>query len=322
MYRPAAGLQFDGWAGMASMPTARAQAGAALVGDVIYVTGGQLGTSGEPGLTAHEAFSLLSPDQFSLSQGSSGGGSTLPTVSWRLSPATGIASIGSGGFANGFAPGEVTVIAEGGGLSCLTTATCGTLRVQDTVAPMMSVPNFINAEATGPDGAPVTFVATAFDQVDGPVAVQCTPASGSTFALGSTHVACEASDASGNTAHREFDVFVDDTTAPVIAGVTPSLERLTPVNRQMVPVTIGVSVSDLVDPLPSCSIVSVTTNDDAPAADWQFDPGSLTVSLRAERGGRTETGRIYTIGIRCVDDFGNAAMGQTTVAVPHDNRSK
>ena len=46
------------------------------------------------------------------------------------------------------------------------------------------------AEATGPGGAVVTFTATATDTVDGSITPVCTPASGSTFALGPTTVTC------------------------------------------------------------------------------------------------------------------------------------
>jgi hypothetical protein len=49
---------------------------------------------------------------------------------------------------------------------------------------------------------------TAADAVDGPVAVRCTPASGSRFRMGRTIVRCEANDASGNTGTASFAVTV------------------------------------------------------------------------------------------------------------------
>ena len=45
----------------------------------------------------------------------------------------------------------------------------------------------------------------------------CDPASGSTFALGSTTVTCTATDTAGNSASAHFDIGVVDTTPPVIA---------------------------------------------------------------------------------------------------------
>lgn len=62
--------------------------------------------------------------------------------------------------------------------------------------------------ATGPDGAVVEFTATATDDVDGIVPVDCTPASGSTFAIGDTTVVCTAEDNSGNKASESFTIHV------------------------------------------------------------------------------------------------------------------
>ncbi len=49
---------------------------------------------------------------------------------------------------------------------------------------------------------------TAIDDVDGPVAATCIPASGSVFATGATTVACTASDQAGNTRARSFIITV------------------------------------------------------------------------------------------------------------------
>ena len=63
----------------------------------------------------------------------------------------------------------------------------------------------------------MTFTATATDTV-APASpdVTCTPASGTTFALGATTVNCSATDAAGNEATGSFTVTVRDTTAPVL----------------------------------------------------------------------------------------------------------
>jgi Ca2+-binding RTX toxin-like protein len=80
--------------------------------------------------------------------------------------------------------------------------------VQDTTAPVITVPGDITEEATSPNGAVVTFEVTAQDTVDGSVPVTCTPASGSTFPIDTTTVNCEATDAAGNTATASFTVTV------------------------------------------------------------------------------------------------------------------
>jgi predicted dienelactone hydrolase len=77
-----------------------------------------------------------------------------------------------------------------------------------TVAPVLTVPGTITAEATGPAGASVTYTATAIDDVDGERPVICTPASGSLFAIATTTVDCSASDRGGNTSTAQFTVTV------------------------------------------------------------------------------------------------------------------
>jgi hypothetical protein len=80
--------------------------------------------------------------------------------------------------------------------------------VVDTEPPLLTVPALITVDATSPAGATVTFFASAIDNVDGAVAVNCSPASGSTFAVGPTTVTCAATDAAGNIATATFLVTV------------------------------------------------------------------------------------------------------------------
>lgn len=83
-----------------------------------------------------------------------------------------------------------------------------TVTVQDTTPPRLHLPHDRVVEALGPFGRVVRFHASAFDLVDGPVAVSCSPASGSTFHLGTTTVHCSATDADGNRATGTFTVTV------------------------------------------------------------------------------------------------------------------
>ena len=86
--------------------------------------------------------------------------------------------------------------------------TPGTFTVQDTTAPVVTVPASMTLEATDPAGATATFSATASDAVDGPSGATCVPASGSTFAIATTTVTCSATDAAGNTGSASFTVMV------------------------------------------------------------------------------------------------------------------
>ncbi len=79
--------------------------------------------------------------------------------------------------------------------------------VQDTTAPTISSPGDITVAAIGPDGAPVIFVATANDAVDGATPADCTPPTGSLFPAGpggigtaTTTVTCTKTDTHGNAA--------------------------------------------------------------------------------------------------------------------------
>lgn len=69
-----------------------------------------------------------------------------------------------------------------------------TVSVVDTTAPVLTLPDDITVEATSPAGAVVEFEASAFDLVAGPVPVECSPESGTTFAIGTATVTCTATD--------------------------------------------------------------------------------------------------------------------------------
>src|SRR4051812_10958299 len=78
----------------------------------------------------------------------------------------------------------------------------------DTTAPVLALPADVAVDASSASGAAVTYSATASDDTDGTVAVSCDHASGSPFPVGTTAVACTATDAAGNAANGTFDVVV------------------------------------------------------------------------------------------------------------------
>ena len=87
-------------------------------------------------------------------------------------------------------------------------ATSAAVTVADLTPPVLTVPGPIVVNATSPAGATVSYTATATDTVDPSPVVSCTPASGSTFPIGTTTVNCTATDASGNIARKSFTVHV------------------------------------------------------------------------------------------------------------------
>ena len=83
--------------------------------------------------------------------------------------------------------------------------------VQDTLPPSLQLPSSpVTANATSPQGAAVTYTVTATDPVypSHQLTINCTPASGSTFPIGTTTVNCTASDPAGNSTSGSFQVVV------------------------------------------------------------------------------------------------------------------
>jgi len=78
----------------------------------------------------------------------------------------------------------------------------------DSQPPTLSLPSPITVDAVSPAGRAVTFAATATDLIDPHPTVTCTPASGATFAIGTTTVTCTARDSSQNEATGTFTVHV------------------------------------------------------------------------------------------------------------------
>jgi HYR domain len=161
--------------------------------------------------------------------------------------------------------------------------------VQDQVAPTLSgMPAPIHVEANSPAGSVVHFTSpTATDNIDGPIAnVDCAPASGSTFPLGTTTVTCSATDSSGNTGTASFTVSVVDTTPPhLIPPGDRSVYATTPAGIYDADEAAnaflgGYSVSDLADPHP------VVTND---APNFFFVGVTVVTFTARDASGNTST---------------------------------
>src|SRR5262249_57196236 len=101
------------------------------------------------------------------------------------------------------------------------------VEVTDTKAPTLTLPGAMTAEATSAAGAPVSYTATASDIVDGAITPGCSPASGATFALGTTTVPCTAMDAHGNSTTDSFSVEVRDTSGPALTLPGPITAQAT-----------------------------------------------------------------------------------------------
>ena len=91
--------------------------------------------------------------------------------------------------------------------NCATAGPIGGNKI-DLKAPTLNLPANVTVDATSPAGAIVTFRATAVDNGSGLQSVSCSPASGNTFVIGQTTVACTATDIARNSANGSFTVRV------------------------------------------------------------------------------------------------------------------
>jgi hypothetical protein len=182
-------------------------------------------------------------------------------------------------------------------VACSATDTAGnaghstfSINIQDTTAPVLSLPAPAAAEATAPSGAVVTYTATANDAVDGLVTPSCAPASGSTFAIATTPVGCSATDAHANTSQGSFNVTVHDTTAPAIAGLPGDIvvEATGPTGATASWATP--TANDVVDGTVSvgCTPVSGST----------FTLGSTTVTCSATDAHSNTASSSFTVTVR------------------------
>jgi HYR domain-containing protein/galactose oxidase-like protein/FIMAH domain-containing protein len=155
----------------------------------------------------------LLPNSKVLVAGGEGGGTSAElydpsTGSWT---STASMSVGVGAHTATLLPnGQVLVAAGGSGVNGNTAVATAELFTLDTTAPTLSLPGTITVNATSPSGAVVTYTVSASDPDDpaSQLTIHCTPASGSTFPIGTTTVNCTANDPSGNTASGSFQVVV------------------------------------------------------------------------------------------------------------------
>ncbi|MEK6374064.1 MAG: HYR domain-containing protein [Acidobacteriota bacterium] len=168
-----------------------------------------------------------------------------------------------------------------------TTTGSFTVTVVDTTPPALTVPGNMTKEATGPSGAAVTFTATATD-LGANVTPVCTPASGSTFALGATTVQCTATDSHSNQSSGSFTVTVVDTTPPALSLPANITVEATAANGAAV--TFSATATDLVDGsvTPACTAASGST----------FALGTTTVNCTATDSRSNQSSGSFTVTVR------------------------
>jgi hypothetical protein len=180
----------------------------------------------------------------------------------------------------------------------------------DRTPPDIFVPEDMTVEATGPDGAEVSFEEepSATDDVDGPVAVTCDYNSGATFPIVETIVTCSAEDSARNAGQKSFTVTVQDTTPPDICDDNDiTVEAAGPDGAE---VSFEVCAEDDVDGSATLNADGTTTQDDI--------GGDITISCVAA------SGLTFPIGATedtctAADAAGNAGEESFTVTVEGAN---
>jgi hypothetical protein len=142
------------------------------------------------------------------------------------------------------------------------------------------------------------------------------------FTLGTHVLTLSATDDSGNVGTDNVTIEAVDTTPPEIK-VTVAPDMMWPPNHKYVDVETVVTVHDAVDPSPTLTLVSVTSNEpdngkgDGNTTNDIVILGNNMFRFRAERSG-TGQGRTYTITYRATDASGNSAEASVTIMVPHN----
>lgn len=160
------------------------------------------------------------------------------------------------------------------------------IAVRDTTPPAITI-NAPTASVEGNTlgGATVAFSASASDAVSGPVATNCTPASGSTFPVGTTNATCTATDGAGNVGTQSVPVTVVDTTAPAITVNGPAAITIEGGSAY---IEQGASAADIVS-------------------------GTLAVAISG--GVNSMVPGTYTVTYRATDAAGNTSTASRTVTV-------
>jgi hypothetical protein len=166
--------------------------------------------------------------------------------------------------------------------------------VMDISAPTLVLPGeppdfTFRAEAEDEEGAIVEYTVSAQDDVDGSVAVTCSPDSGTLFPLGATSVGCSATDASGNRAEGTFTVLVEDTTAPVVTPPSSVVAEATSASGAVVAFSPGTATDSVSGPLtPLCQPASGTT----------FPLGTTSVTCTATDGSGNAASAFFDVVVR------------------------
>ena len=178
-----------------------------------------------------------------------------------------------------------------------------TVTVTDTTGAVVTVPPNATVEATSAAGAIFTFTSSAADVLDGTFATTCTPASGSTFPLGTSTVTCSATDAHGNHSAASFTVAVTETTGPAVT--VPANTTVEATSAAGATYSYTASATDILDG----SVVATCV----PPSGSTFTFGATTVTCTAADAHGNHSSASFTVTV--IDTTGPAITVPTNATV-------
>ena len=172
-------------------------------------------------------------------------------------------------------------------------------------APVLSLPQDMTVEATGPDGALVDFEAHAVDWNDALLDITCDPASGSTFAIDTHEIECSATDSFQQTTTESFSITVEDSTPPAITA--PADITVPATGPEGAVVAFEVPATDAVDPAPAVTCV--------PPSGSVFEIGTTEVSCTATDATENTSAPVtFTVTVLGGDDLLATLIEDTTTS--------
>ncbi|MDB6172923.1 MAG: Branched-chain amino acid transporter, amino acid-binding protein [Chthoniobacteraceae bacterium] len=201
---------------------------------------------------------------------------------------------------------SVAVTDAAGNVSAtVTTAQDGVYTTVDRIAPVLTVPGAITAEATTASGAIVTYQGTATDDLDPVPLVNSSPSSGSRLHLGTTKVQMTATDHAGNQITGTFTVTVVDTTKPAANVPAGIMVVAGPTGEAVLGDLTGrLARADLVTPAAKLLVAQ------SPPAGTVLPLGAHTVSFTVTDA----AGNFTTVQTMVTVSFAVAPSGAATVA--------
>ena len=220
-----------------------------------------------------------------------------------------------------FPGGNTEVLCTAEDIAGLTSSTEFTVTVLDNEAPNITAPADLVTECSSQNATPVVLgTATALDNCDtSPDINNNAPA---LFPLGKTVVVWTATDDSGNSDTDTQNVSIVDTTPPTLS-LSASPNGLWPPNHKLVTIIPTTQATDICDPDPVVTLVSITSNEpDNDIGDGNTGNDIVVIDdfnfkLRSERSGK-RTDREYTITYQAEDASGNTTTASTVVSVAHN----